>query len=154
MDSKIIEEIDKYYDIAIKIAGEDGDDLLHHVLMNFDNKRKLKGNDLTYYFTCILRNEYRNRRSSFHKLHSREELKEDIEYFESTNYDGDQLNDILKELSKDNSEAVDIFKRCYFESSVKQVAKELGVSKMTIYRNYITFIKNEIKKRYEHILFS
>lgn len=145
MDQQLIDDIDKYYLLSNKIAGEDGNDLLHHVLISFKNKRNLKGDDLHYYFITILRNEYYNKNSSFNKLHSRHELTTEIEYFEAT-YDTDQLNDILNRIT--NKKAVEVFKKCYLTSNIKQVAKELNVSKMTLYRNYLIFVKNEIRKQY------
>lgn len=145
MNIEIIGSIQKYYSIANKIAGEDGNDLLHHVLINFKNKRKLTGDDLFFYFNKILRNEYYNKKSTFHKLHTITAISEPIEYYSSI-YDHEQLHDILNQIP--NKKAVEIFKRCYFDSNVQTVAKELNVSKMTIYRNYIKFVKEEIKKHY------
>lgn len=145
MNREIIGSISKYYSIANKIAGEHGNDLLHHVLINFKNKRKLTGDDLFFYFNKILRNEYYNKKSTFHKLHTITTIEQPIEYHESE-YDSEQLHDILNQIP--NQKAVEIFKRCYFDSNVQTVAKELNVSKMTIYRNYIKFVKEEIKRNY------
>lgn len=145
MNKEIVGSIAKYYSIANKIAGDNGNDLLHHVLINFKNKRKLTGDDLFFYFNKILRNEYYNKESTFNKLHGPCAIQEDIEYYTSE-YDTGKLHDILDSI--EDRKAVEIFKRCYFESNVRTVAKELNVSRPTLYRNYLIFVKEEIKKHY------
>ena len=149
MDSEIVNNINKYYRLSKSIAGNLGDDLLHHTLITFKNKRKLTGDDLYRYFATVLRNEFLNKSSKFNK-DFRQETFVEIETETTNEYDTGKLNDILQELSnKGHSIEVEVFKQAYLKSSVTDVAKKLNVSRRHLYSKYITFVKTEIKNRYE-----
>lgn len=145
-----LKHIDKYYLIANKIGGELGNDLLHHVLINFENKRNLSGVELTKYLTTILKNEFRNPKSTFNRLYQCVGINPECE--NTKYYDTNQLNRILDELISEGHEyKVNFFRdMLYNKITVKEIAEEMGVSRKYIYKNFLTFVKNEIKKRYVH----
>jgi hypothetical protein len=142
------DDIDRYYRLANAIAGELGSDLLHHILISFDNKKNLKGDDLYRYLRVCLKNEFYNKNSTFNKLYNCKD--EEVDYDCKDTYDTVRLTEILEELSSEGHEyKVNLFKDVlYGRQTVKQIAKEMKVSRMYIYRNFITFVREEIRKRY------
>lgn len=150
MDANILKDIDRYYTLSEKIAGDLGCDLLHFVLLQFENKRCLDGEDLYRYFSRILKNEYNNKDSGFNKQYN-PIIKGDFDTENSSCYDGTKLNKILIELTEEGHEhKVNLFMDVmYKRTTVKKIAEEMNVSRMYIYRNFITFIRNEIRERYE-----
>lgn len=149
MDNYIIIDLDKYYSLANKIAGEQGNDLLHTFLLSFENKRNLKGDDLFRYVTRILKNEAYRKDSKFNKQFN-PCTDVDFDYDNTKCYDTVQLYEILEQLRDEGYEYkvnmfLDVMSK---KTTVQQIAKEMQVSRMYIYRNFITFVKNEIKKRY------
>jgi DNA-binding phage protein len=150
MDKNIVKDLDKYYSLAKKIAGELGNDLLHHVLINFENKRELTGVELTKYVTTVLKNEFRNPKSTFNRLYNFVEINPECE--QTKYYDTNQLNKILDELINEGHEdKVNFFRdMLYNKITVKEIAEEMGVSRKYIYKNFLNFVKNEIKIRYVH----
>lgn len=150
MDDNILKELDKYYTLSFIIAGELGRDLLHHVLIDFKNKKKLSGDDLYLYMSSVLKNEFYNKKSSFNKQYGRiPTIDFDIE--NTSGYDCIQINDILEQLIQEGYESkVNLFKDVmYKNTSVAKIAEEMEVSRMYVYRNYINFVKHEIENRYE-----
>lgn len=149
MDNNIVIDLDRYYSLANKIAGEQGNDLLHTVLLSFENKRNLKGDDLFRYVTRILKNEAYRKDSNFNKQFN-PCADVDFDYENTKCYDTVQLYEILEQLRHEGHEYkvnmfLDVMSK---KTTVYQIAKEMQVSRMYIYRNFITFVKNEIKKRY------
>ena len=149
MDENIVKDIDRYYAYATILAGEYGHDLLHSVLIDFNNKRGLVGDDLFRYVSRILKNELYRKDSNFNKQYNPRNT-EDFDSDRTSGYDTVQLDDILSELIDEGHEdKVNLFLDVLNNKiTVQQVANEMEVSRMFIYRNYITFVRNEIKKRY------
>jgi len=146
MDENIIKRLDKYYGYARSIAGSDGVDLLHDLLLrlpkNLDTSIPQR---LDRYIYLSLSNEYHNKKSAFNKLYY--PLKEEVEYFEG-GYDIVQLNKILLELEIDGFEKeVMIFRDSYFGSNEYTVSKQENMTRYKVKRACDT-IKQQIKERY------
>lgn len=147
MDKNIIDRLDKYYRYAKTIAGSDGVDLLHHLLIHLPSNLKTDvPQQLDRYIYKSLSNAYYNKNSTFNKLHY--PLKEvEPEYF-GGGYDIVQLNKILLELEiEGHEEKVTIFKDSYFGSNEYTVSKQKGMTRYKVKRA-CDFIKQQIRERY------
>ena len=129
--SLVIERIDKYYGYARKIAGDLGEDLMHHVILESDllNKsEQVHENALNRYVHVTLQNAYTNRRGGFDIM---------------------PVHTILLALENEGHKLeVKVFKECYLLGK-----SELSFSKRTntdyrVIRKMCKFVKDQIKERY------
>lgn len=143
------EQISKYYSQAKTIAGELGNDLLHHVILKLPTE--LKHPD-TYIFKCMI-NEWIDPQSKFNKLHrlNNPYISEDIEEYIAepfTKYDAILLHKILLELEIEGYILeVAVYKESALVSSYSKVSRNTKVNRITITK-ICKFVENEIRTRY------
>ena len=147
MDENIIKRIERYYGYARSIAGENGNDLLHQVLLRLPDTLDTSIHQrLDRYIYLCLKNEFINKNSEFNKLYN----PPDAQPIESvgSGYDAIQLHYILLQLEVEGFEKeVSIFKEAYFSTNEFTVSKKDGMSRHKV-KMVCNFIKNEIQKRY------
>jgi hypothetical protein len=139
---------DEIYSYANKIAGELGNDLVHHVYLKMHDK-SIKNHN-AYFKTCI-KNDYYNKDSTFNRLYRLDELEiNDIEdvYVISDNYDSQLLHKIFLQLEIEGySKHVQVYKDCKLVGSVSKFTKASKINERTITK-ICKFVHNEIIKRY------
>jgi hypothetical protein len=134
--------LEKLYKYAKSIAGDDGEDLLHHCFL------LIQGKEIKHFETYLYRvmlNEYTNKKSSYNK-----QLQTIVEVDESetSEYDINTLHTILLILENEGYQMhVKIFKECYFVSSISSFSKKTNIDRRVIAK-ICNFVKSEIKKRY------
>ena len=144
MNKDLIENLDKYYGYAKKIAGSDYMDLMHHCLELIPDDVK----HIDAYTFITLRNEYINPKSKYNKLYNPKAYEENIITDSTATYDTNLLYKILLELEDEGLIwEVTIFKRCYLFSSFKDTHKRTGLSYYKL-RQICNYIQTEIKHRY------
>jgi hypothetical protein len=144
--------MDKFYLIAKSIAGELGNDLVHHTfLLMPDIDLEINGG----YFVNAMKLQYYSKRSSFNKNFRPDysplnfDLTDTIED-ESIKYDANLLHKIFLELEIDGlGYEVGIYKEATLVSSQIKVAKRLKKSRWRTISPICKQINNEIRKRYE-----
>jgi len=151
--SLVIERIDKYYGYARKIAGDLGEDLMHHVILESDllNKsEQVHEKALNRYVHVTLQNAYINRRGKFFKKYRSFEVETfEFEHIETGGYDIMPVHTILLALENEGHKLeVKVFKECYLLGK-----SELSFSKRTntdyrVIRKMCKFVKDQIKERY------
>tara|TARA_R110000868_G_scaffold279203_1_gene539290 strand:- start:33794 stop:34243 length:450 start_codon:yes stop_codon:yes gene_type:complete len=136
------------YLYANRIAGELGNDLVHHVYLETQGKHFNNRN--AYFKTCI-RNQYYNKDSTFNKLYRLDELElHDIEdvHIISDNYDSQLLHRIFLQLEMEGySNQVQVYKDCKLVGSIHRFSKESKINERTITK-ICNFVHNEIIRRY------
>lgn len=139
---------DEIYSYANKIAGELGNDLVHHVYLE---TRHQNPNNKNAYFKNAIRYQYYNKDSTFNKLYRLNELEiNDIEdvHIISDNYDSQLLHKILLQLEIEGySDQVQVYKDCKLVGSVYNFSRESKISRQTITK-ICKFVHNEIIRRY------
>lgn len=136
---------DKLYRFAMKIAKEEGKELLHHCIAKTDLAKATK--DPHTYLYSVMKNEFYNRKSEWNKL----KRSQEFEIFNNESidrYDVNLLYTILMQISNDGlKKEVDIFKEVKFTSNMVQVAKRRNISRYRI-RKIIKTIQDEIIRLY------
>jgi len=146
MKVEILSQLNKYYGYARKIAGQDGDDLLHECLPKLFNVVNIPTHIDSYVYTT-LKNEFVNKNSAFNKKYKPEPTFYNDESTISK-YDTIKLHTVLLQLETEgNRNEVRVFKECYFVSNKNEFAKKTGIPYRSI-KNICNFVTNEIKKRY------
>ena len=135
-------DFSKLYKYARKIAGEDGEDLLHHCFLLVYNKEI---EHFETYMYRVMLNEFTNQNSSYNK--QRQTIVE-VDETESSEYDINTLHTILLQLETEGYQMhVKIFKECYFVSSISSFSNKSNIDRRVIAK-ICNFVKQEIKKRY------
>lgn len=136
---------DKLYRFAMKIAKEEGKELLHHCIAKTDLAKATK--DPHTYLYSVMKNEFYNRKSEWNKL----KRSQEFEIFNNESidrYDVNLLYTILMQISNDGlKKDVDIFKEVKFTSNMVQVAKRRNISRYRI-RLIIKKVQDEIIRLY------
>tara|TARA_R110002020_G_C15993039_1_gene749497 strand:- start:247 stop:705 length:459 start_codon:yes stop_codon:yes gene_type:complete len=147
--------LDKYYGYARKIAGDLGEDLVHHLVIEGDILNRLQtvqAKDRYMYVTLF--NAYTNSSSSFYKKYIKP-TKEIIEAdtTPSSGYDIIPIHTILLSLENEgNNMEVKVFKECYLlGKSEYEFSKRSGIDYRVIVK-MCNYIKNEIRERYVYEL--
>lgn len=148
MNKQFVDNIESFYCYAECLAPGYGHDVVHHIIdIVPDNVKQIEP-----YVKKTIRNELFNRKSSFNKLFRPINLDEliDVEQieFKYKNYDAILLHRIFLEMEIEGYELqVQVFKDCYFGSSVYSFSKQSKLS-----RKFITkickFVQDEIIRRY------
>lgn len=143
---------DKFYQIGNSIAGELGNDLVHHCyLLMPEIDLETKGG----YFVRTMINEFYNSKSRFSKLYRPNYSSLDFDVQEqakdeSQSYDANLLHKIFLELEIEGMEyEVSIYKEAMLVSNKSQVAKRLKKSRPRTIIPICDLIQKEIKERYE-----
>jgi hypothetical protein len=144
--------MDKFYSIAKSIAGELGNDLVHHTfLLMPDIDLEINAG----YFVNAMKLQFYSKRSSFNKNFRPDyspltfDLTDTIED-ESVKYDANLLHKIFLELEIDGlGYEVGIYKEATLVSNKTKVAKRLKKSVCQTISPICKQINNEIRKRYE-----
>lgn len=141
-------DLNEVYLYAKRIAGELGNDLVHHVyLESYHQNPKNK----TAYLKNSIKYQYYNKNSTFNKLYRLDECDlNDIEdvHVISDNYDSQLLHKILLQLEMEGySKQVQVYKDCKLVGSVYNFSRESKISRQTITK-ICNFVHNEIITRY------
>lgn len=147
-----VENIDELYTYAKRLAGDLGQDLVHHILLELPN-RPVR-NRTAYLKTCI-RYQYYNNESTFNKLYHPLGLDElnDIEdiHYQSNNYDPQLLHSIFLQLEIEGyGLEVQVYKDCTFVTNENQFSINSNLSRKTITK-ITKFVHNEIIRRYSEL---
>lgn len=144
-------DLNEVYLYAKRIAGELGNDLVHHVYLKLYDKQIENRN--AYFKTCI-KNDYYNKNSTFNKLYRLDECDlNDIEeiHITSINYDSQLLHKIFLQLEMEGySKQVQVYKDCKLVGSVSSFSKESKINNRTITK-ICNFVHNEIIRRYNEL---
>jgi len=149
----VVKRIDKYYGYARGIAGDLGEDLVHHVILNnklLDKCKEVNKKALDRYVHLTLEREYRNKSSKFYRKYRKPELtKQHIDDTPTGGYDTIRLHTILLQLENEGyTLEVKVFKQCYLTGTSEfSFSQRSGVDRKAIGK-LCTFVKEEIRKRY------
>ena len=140
---------DKLYAFAYKIAGQNGDDLLHHTLVENDFFRKVDAVNIYAYIYQVMRNEYYNKKSNFNKKYNLRQDEIEVFEFDSTGYSIQDVHRILLQLENEGyNMQVSVFRESFFNIGLNKLAERTDVHQRTI-RRINKWVSNEIKQRYE-----
>lgn len=142
-------DYDKLYKMGERLKPGYGKDIVHHSIL------LAAGRELRYPETYIYRimiSEARRPHSSFNNQYfskNTESIEKELPVFDSPS---DEINDrvlqiVIQEITQEYPMEVGVFHECV-NSSTHVVSKKIGVNWRTIEKIY-TFVKNEIKKRYD-----
>lgn len=150
-----VDNINELYTYAKHFAGDLGQDLVHHILLEHSTRKYSK--DTAYLKNCI-RNAYFNPKSTFNKLYHPLGLDElnDIEdiHHQSDNYDPQLLHSIFLQLEIEGyGLEVQVYKDCTFASSIVKFSKTTQINPRTITK-ITKFVHNEIIRRYSELEFN
>lgn len=141
-----VNNLDKYYRMARKIAGCLGDDLLHDVL---EKNNFFKDKDIHNFDSFLWRslmNAYIDSKKQGKYYEPNSVFDED--YPTKGKYDTNLVHTILLQLEiEGHDQEVKIFRECYFNTNEVRFSRASGVDRRTI-RKICKFVKNEIRKRY------
>lgn len=144
MNSELINNLERYYDYARKLAGKNGEELLHSIIERIPDNL----NNPPAYIRRVIWINYIDPDSDFNKA-IRPTKPFEHEYHESNGHDVNDLYRILLELEIEGYQReVAVFKECYFASNKLDVSKKIDINYKTI-TNICNFVLNEIKERYE-----
>ena len=140
--------IDNLYSYAEKLAGDLGKDLVHHCYLKCLN---VSADSKQAYLLTVIRNEWLNKKSEFHKLYGNEtsierDVKETVS--ETSKYDSITLHTVLLSLENDGyMDEVFVFKQCYLSETQMSFSKRSGINLKTV-KKICNFVKNKIRERY------
>lgn len=140
--------IESLYSYAERLAGGLGRDLVHHCYLKCLN---ITAESKKAYLLTVIRNEWLNKKSEFHRLYGNEtsiesEVKEAIS--EDGKYDSITLHTVLLSLENDGyKDEVFVFKQCYLSETQTSFAKRSGINLKTV-KKICNFVKNKIRERY------
>lgn len=146
------ENIQELYAYAKRIAGELGQDIVHHILLEHTNRQYPKQ---TAYLKSCIKNAHYNPKSTFNKLYNPHRMDEliDIEdiHHQSDNYDPQLLHRIFLQLEMEGYELeVQVYKDCTFVTNEHQFSINSNLSRKTITK-ITKFVHNEIIRRYTEL---
>jgi hypothetical protein len=151
VNKDFVNNIERYYQYAERIAPGYGHDIVHHIATEIkDNVKNIDA----YVETCI-RNSYRNKKSSFNRLyrpHIYEELADVQEYeYNGSKYDAILLHRIFLEMEMQGFDLhVSVFKDCFLGGSIRKFSERTQIDRRTITK-ICKFAQNEIIRRYTEL---
>lgn len=140
--------IEKYYRYAKSIAGEQGEDLFHHVFLDLPDKMNYPD---SYVWTCLW-NSYHNKLSTYNLQNNPKfvfdvpEVEEVIEL--CVKYDSLLLHKILLQMEIEGYNVeVKVYKDCTLNSNISAFSKKAKLNARTITK-ICNFVEQEIRIRY------
>jgi len=147
----MLENLDKYYAYAKKIAGDLGEDLLHYLIAEKNLIEKTSSENCKHvdsYVYTALRNEFYSKTDKFNKIY-RPNNDTDFDDTPSGGYDSVAMHTILLKLEIEGyNMEVKVFKECYLLNSNEYDFSRRSKTDRRSIENICKFVKNEIKERY------
>lgn len=138
------------YSYGERLAGELGKDLVHHCYIKCSS---IDANSKQAYLLTVMRNEWYNKKSEFHRLYGNETtIQTDIEeeISDVNNYDSITLHTVLLSIENDGyKDEVFVFKQCYLHQSQISFSKTSGINLKTV-KKICNFVKTKIKEKYDN----
>jgi hypothetical protein len=152
--SLVVERIDKYYGYAHKIAGDLGQDLVHFLISDkglLEKTKNVHQKALDRYVHVSLEREYRDKSSKFYKKYVKPDVSTDqIDDTPTKGYDTIPIHRILLELEiEGHTYEVKVFKQCYFLNISELEFSRRSAVDYRVIRKMCTFVKDQIRERYE-----
>ena len=149
----MLDNLDKYYGYARKIAGDMGEDLLHHLIAEkglIDKVNNVNENAVDRYVYTALFREYITKGSKFHTSYVKPSI--DIIQIDDTptkGYDTIPIHTILLRLENEGHNLeVKVFKECYLLNRSELAFSKRSGTDYRVIRKMCKFVKDEIRKRY------
>jgi len=150
----MLDNLNKYYGYARKIAGDLGEDLLHYLIAEkglIEKTVKVHPNALDrYVYTSLLRT-FTDKSGMFYRSYLKP-LREPVEIDDTPakGYDSIAMHTILLKLENEGYNLeVKVFKECYLLGRSELSFSKRSGTDYRVIRKMCKFVKDEIKKRYE-----